>query len=46
MSEKQVVVRVKRQAAPKQESHWEEFVLRWRPAMNVNAHPSSPSGGR
>src|ERR1700737_3853222 len=35
MSEKQVVVRVKRQAAPKQEAHWEEFALRWRPAMNV-----------
>ena len=32
---KKVVVRVKRQAAPKQPAHWEEFVLDWRPSMNV-----------
>src|ERR1700676_3194113 len=35
MSEKQVIVRVKRQAAPHQPTQWEEFALRWRPAMNV-----------
>ena len=35
MSEKQVIVRVKRQAGPKQPVVWEEFALRWRPAMNV-----------
>jgi succinate dehydrogenase / fumarate reductase iron-sulfur subunit len=35
MSEKQVIVRVKRQAAPHQPTLWEEFALRWRPAMNV-----------
>jgi succinate dehydrogenase / fumarate reductase iron-sulfur subunit len=32
---KKVIVRVKRQAAPKQAAHWEEFVLDWRPSMNV-----------
>ena len=35
MSERQVIVRVKRQAGPKQAAQWEEFALRWRPAMNV-----------
>jgi succinate dehydrogenase / fumarate reductase, iron-sulfur subunit len=35
MREKQVVVRVKRQAAPNQPSRWEEFALKWRPSMNV-----------
>ena len=35
MSEKQVIVRVKRQAAPNQAAQWEEFALRWRPSMNV-----------
>jgi succinate dehydrogenase / fumarate reductase iron-sulfur subunit len=36
MSEvKQVIVRVKRQASPKDEPRWEEFSLNWRPAMNV-----------
>src|SRR5271169_2537891 len=33
--QKQVIVRVKRQSAPNQPSQWEEFSLRWRPAMNV-----------
>jgi len=32
---KQVIIRIKRQAAPKQEAHWEEFALKWRPSMNV-----------
>jgi succinate dehydrogenase / fumarate reductase iron-sulfur subunit len=33
--EKQVIVRVKRQSSPDQSAQWEEFALRWRPAMNV-----------
>src|SRR6266481_986861 len=32
---KQVIVKVKRQAGPKQPVHWEEFALKWRPSMNV-----------
>lgn len=32
---KEVVVRVKRQSAPKLPAHWEEFLLQWRPYMNV-----------
>jgi succinate dehydrogenase / fumarate reductase iron-sulfur subunit len=32
---KQVMIRVKRQSSPKERSRWEEFSLRWRPAMNV-----------
>jgi len=32
---KQVIVKVKRQAGPKQPSRWEEFALKWRPSMNV-----------
>jgi succinate dehydrogenase / fumarate reductase iron-sulfur subunit len=32
---KQVMVRVKRQAGPKEAARWEEFSLRWRPSMNV-----------
>jgi succinate dehydrogenase / fumarate reductase iron-sulfur subunit len=36
MSEtKQVIVKVKRQAGPKEAARWEEFALRWRPSMNV-----------
>lgn len=35
MSEKQVIVRVKRQAGPNQPAKWEEFALRWRPSMNI-----------
>src|SRR5438045_6391961 len=36
MSEtKQVIVKVKRQAGPKEAARWEEFSLRWRPSMNV-----------
>ena len=33
--QKQVIVRVKRQSSPNQPAQWEEFALRWRPAMNV-----------
>lgn len=33
--QKQVIVRVKRQGAPKQPARWEEFALKWRPSMNV-----------
>ncbi len=33
--QKQVVVRVKRQASPKEGARWEEFSLPWRPSMNV-----------
>jgi succinate dehydrogenase / fumarate reductase iron-sulfur subunit len=32
---KQVIVRIKRQAAPNLEARWEEFALKWRPSMNV-----------
>src|SRR5277367_2468693 len=32
---KQVIVKVKRQAGPKEAARWEEFSLRWRPSMNV-----------
>lgn len=32
---KKVIVRVKRQAAPNERPHWEEFELVWRPYMNV-----------
>jgi len=35
MADKQVIVKVKRQAGPNQPSHWEEFALKWRPSMNV-----------
>src|SRR5213082_2129006 len=36
MSEtKQVIVKVKRQAGPKEAARWEEFSLPWRPSMNV-----------
>src|SRR5213080_939583 len=36
MSEtKQVMVKVKRQAGPKEAARWEEFSLKWRPSMNV-----------
>jgi succinate dehydrogenase / fumarate reductase iron-sulfur subunit len=36
MSEtKQVILKVKRQAGPKEAARWEEFALRWRPSMNV-----------
>jgi succinate dehydrogenase / fumarate reductase iron-sulfur subunit len=31
----QVIVRIKRQAAPKQVARWEEFALTWRPSMNI-----------
>src|SRR5881409_138414 len=32
---KQVAVRIKRQASPKDGPRWEEFSLKWRPSMNV-----------
>src|SRR5258708_33551080 len=32
---KQVIVRIKRQASPKEAPRWEEFSLPWRPSMNV-----------
>src|SRR5499427_6378361 len=32
---KQVIVRIKRQASPKELAQWEEFALPWRPSMNV-----------
>src|SRR5947209_5515587 len=35
MAEKQVIVKIKRQADPKSAPYWEEFALPWRPAMNV-----------
>ena len=36
MSEtKQVIVKVKRQAGPRDSPRWEEFALPWRPSMNV-----------
>src|SRR5262249_60521944 len=33
--QKQVIVRIKRQASPKEPARWEEFALPWRPSMNV-----------
>src|SRR5438552_11999018 len=35
MSEKRVIVKVKRQVSPQGSPYWEEFALKWRPAMNV-----------
>jgi len=35
MSDKTVIVKIKRQQSPNQPSHWEEFALKWRPSMNV-----------
>ena len=35
MAEKNVCLKVKRQPAPNQPVHWEEFSLPWRPSMNV-----------
>ena len=32
---KQVVLRIKRQASPKEAARWEEFALPWRPSMNM-----------
>jgi len=34
-AKKEVLVKVKRQSAPKESAHWEEFRLQWRPYMNV-----------
>src|SRR5205807_10019015 len=31
----QVIVKVKRQAGPREAAGWEEFSLKWRPSMNV-----------
>jgi len=33
--QKQVIVRIKRQASPKEAARWEEFSSPWRPSMNV-----------
>jgi succinate dehydrogenase / fumarate reductase iron-sulfur subunit len=33
--EKEVILKVKRQTGPKDPARWEEFRLKWRPAMNV-----------
>ena len=35
MAQKKVFLKVKRQPAPNQPVHWEEFSLPWRPSMNV-----------
>src|SRR6201981_1278900 len=35
MVEKKVIVKVKRQVSPQGAPYWEEFVLDWRPSMNV-----------
>jgi succinate dehydrogenase / fumarate reductase, iron-sulfur subunit len=35
MTNKHVIVKIKRQSAPNQPSRWEEFSLQWRPSMNV-----------
>jgi len=32
---KQVVLRIKRQASPKEAARWEEFALPWRPSLNI-----------
>lgn len=32
---KKVIVRVKRQVAPREKPYWEEFALDWRPSMNA-----------
>ena len=32
---KNVIIKIKRQATPKESSHWEEFELTWKPGMNV-----------
>src|SRR6266581_7104783 len=32
---KKVIIKIKRQAGPKEPSRWEEFSLNWRPSMNV-----------
>src|SRR5947209_4127422 len=32
---KQVIIRVKRQAGPKEPARWEDFSLKWRPSMNA-----------
>src|SRR5437870_11867561 len=32
---RQVIVKVKRQAGPKEAARWEEYSLRWRPSMNA-----------
>jgi succinate dehydrogenase / fumarate reductase iron-sulfur subunit len=32
---RKVMVRVKRQADPREKAHWEEFALDWRPGLNI-----------
>jgi len=34
-NQKTVVFKIKRQAAPGEKAHWEEFELPWKPGMNV-----------
>src|SRR6516164_9059432 len=35
MAEKNVILKIKRQSSPAEPARWEEFSLRWRPAMNI-----------
>jgi succinate dehydrogenase / fumarate reductase iron-sulfur subunit len=35
MTDRTVILKIKRQASPKSESYWEEFALPWKPGMNV-----------
>src|SRR5215472_5652485 len=35
MSEKQVILKIKRQSSPTEPWRWEEFALKWRPSMNI-----------
>src|SRR5215471_3867063 len=35
MAEKKVILKIKRQCSPNEPARWEEFSLRWRPAMNI-----------
>jgi succinate dehydrogenase / fumarate reductase, iron-sulfur subunit len=35
MANRTVIIKIKRQAAPKSEPYWEEFALPWKPGMNV-----------
>src|ERR1700756_4556683 len=35
MANRTVIIKIKRQASPQSEPHWEEFALPWKPGMNV-----------
>src|SRR3954471_2843381 len=35
MANRTVIIKIKRQAAPKSDPYWEEFALPWKPGMNV-----------